>query len=119
MPDKSKSFVVPQSVRAAAKRGLELRKKHGRGGLSAKQAKKEGVGSGVQPQQPSDDPTTTAVDDPTIDVVGNLPLVDAHKTVTIVVDNGSQGIVDPEQVARAITERTALAMPRGERPKWP
>jgi uncharacterized repeat protein (TIGR01451 family) len=55
----------------------------------------QGVGSGVQPQQPSDDPTTTAVDDPTIDVVGNLPLVDAHKTVTIVVDNGSQGIVDP------------------------
>jgi len=48
MADKSKSFVVPQSVRAAAKRGLELRKKHGRGGLSAKQAKKEGVGSGVQ-----------------------------------------------------------------------
>lgn len=48
MPNQSKSFSVPQAVRNAAKRGLELRRKHGRGGLDAKQAKKEGVGSGVQ-----------------------------------------------------------------------
>lgn len=44
----SKSFSVPQTVRNNAKRGLELRREHKRGGLSAKQAKKEGVGSGVQ-----------------------------------------------------------------------
>lgn len=42
------SFKVPQAVRNNAARGLELRRKHGRGGLSSKQAKKEGVGSGVQ-----------------------------------------------------------------------
>lgn len=44
----SKSFNVPQSVRAAAKRGLELRKEHGRGGFDTKQAASAGVGSGVQ-----------------------------------------------------------------------
>jgi len=48
MPDQSKTFTVPQAVRDAAKRGLELRKEHGRGGLDTRQAKKEGVGSGVQ-----------------------------------------------------------------------
>lgn len=44
----SDSYIVPQSVRAAAKRGLELRRKHGRGGLDTRQAREEGVGSGVQ-----------------------------------------------------------------------
>lgn len=48
MPNQSKTFTVPQAVRAAAKRGIEARRKHGRGGLDTKQAKKEGVGSGVQ-----------------------------------------------------------------------
>lgn len=48
MPNQSKTFNVPQNVRDAAERGIELRRKHGRGGLDAKQAKKEGVGSGVQ-----------------------------------------------------------------------
>ena len=48
MANQSKTFTVPQAVRAAAKRGLEARKKHGRGGLDTRQAKKEGVGSGVQ-----------------------------------------------------------------------
>lgn len=42
------SFTVPQAVRDAAKRGLELRRKYGRGGLDTRQAKEEGVGSGVQ-----------------------------------------------------------------------
>lgn len=42
-------FKPPKSVSDAAKRGLELRKNNkGRGGLSSGQAKKEGVGSGVQ-----------------------------------------------------------------------
>ena len=44
----TKSFNVPQSVRAAAKRGLELRKEHERGGLDTRQASSAGVGSGVQ-----------------------------------------------------------------------
>lgn len=42
-------FKPPKSVADAATRGLELRKKNkGKGGLSGSQAKKEGVGSGVQ-----------------------------------------------------------------------
>lgn len=42
-------FKPPKSVADAAARGLELRKKNkGKGGLSSSQAKKEGVGSGVQ-----------------------------------------------------------------------
>lgn len=44
----SKSFTVPLNVRAAAKRGLELRKEHNRGGLDTRQASSAGVGSGVQ-----------------------------------------------------------------------
>lgn len=44
----SKSYNVPQSVRAAAKRGLALRKEHERGGLDTRQASSAGVGSGVQ-----------------------------------------------------------------------
>jgi len=47
MASKSDSFTVPQAVRNNAKRGLELRREHGRGGLDTRQAKKEGVGSGV------------------------------------------------------------------------
>ncbi|WP_303722870.1 isopeptide-forming domain-containing fimbrial protein [Malonomonas rubra] len=54
-----------------------------------------GTGSGSAPEEPSDDPATAVADDPTRDVVGNLPLIDAHKTVDILVDNGSLGIVDP------------------------
>lgn len=45
---KSNSFDVPQEIRDKARRGLELRRKYGRGGFDAKQAKKHGVGSGVQ-----------------------------------------------------------------------
>ena len=41
-------FVPPKSVQNNAKRGLELRRKHGRGGLSNKQASEFGIGSGVQ-----------------------------------------------------------------------
>jgi hypothetical protein len=45
--DDDKSFSPPSSVRAAARRGLELRKKHGKGGLSTQEAGKQGIGSGV------------------------------------------------------------------------
>jgi len=42
-------FTPPQSVAKQAEKGLEYRKKaKGKGGLSVSQAKKEGVGSGVQ-----------------------------------------------------------------------
>jgi hypothetical protein len=44
---KNRTFDVPSSVRKAAKKGLELRRKHGRGGLSVKEAHKMGINSGV------------------------------------------------------------------------
>jgi uncharacterized repeat protein (TIGR01451 family) len=59
-----------------------------------------GAGSGLQPEQPSDDPTTPIPDDPTRNVVGNLPLLYAHKTVQIHEDFGSPGIVDPGDTLR-------------------
>lgn len=44
---KNRMFDVPPSVRKAARKGLELRRKHGRGGLSVKEASKMGINSGV------------------------------------------------------------------------
>lgn len=46
--DLEKGFRPPASVAREAARGLELRREHGRGGLSAKQASEHGIGSGVQ-----------------------------------------------------------------------
>lgn len=43
----AESFSPPAAVRAAARRGLELRKKHGKGGLSTQEAGRQGIGSGV------------------------------------------------------------------------
>jgi hypothetical protein len=43
----AESFSPPSSVQSAARRGLELRKKHGKGGLTTQEAGKEGIGSGV------------------------------------------------------------------------
>jgi hypothetical protein len=40
-------FKPPKTVRKAAKRGLELRKKFGRGGISSQEAGKLGIGSGI------------------------------------------------------------------------
>ena len=40
-------FAPPQPVRAAARRGLELRRLTGRGGLDREQAGRLGIGSGV------------------------------------------------------------------------
>jgi len=59
-----------------------------------------GAGSGQQPEQPSDDPNTPIPDDPTRNIVGNLPLLYAQKTVLIQQDFGSAGIVDPGDVLR-------------------
>ncbi len=41
------NFKPPKSVRKEAKRGLELRKKFGRGGLASRIAGKLGIGSGI------------------------------------------------------------------------
>ena len=60
----------------------------------------DGAGSGTFPQQPSDDPATAAIDDPTIDIVGSVALFDVQKTVAIVVDNGTPGIVDQGDTLR-------------------
>jgi len=49
---------------------------------------------------PSDDPRTPLVDDPTRDVVGNYPLLFAPKTAALLVDNSTQGVVDPGDVLR-------------------
>lgn len=45
---RDKSFKVPKSVRAAAQKGLDLRKKYQRGGFDNRQAAASRVGSGVQ-----------------------------------------------------------------------
>jgi uncharacterized repeat protein (TIGR01451 family) len=50
--------------------------------------------------QPSDDPRTELVDDPTRDVVGNFPLLFASKSAALQIDDGSPGIVDPDDVLR-------------------
>jgi len=60
----------------------------------------DGTGSGVFPQQPSDDPDTVQADDPTLDVVGSSPLVDALKTVALDNDVNSNGFVDPGDTLR-------------------
>ena len=68
-----------------------------------------GSGSGPVSAEPSDDPNTAILDDPTRDVVGNLPLIDAHKTVELL--NDSTGIVNPTDVLRytiAITNTGAI-----------
>jgi uncharacterized repeat protein (TIGR01451 family)/fimbrial isopeptide formation D2 family protein len=50
--------------------------------------------------QPSDDPDTPVADDPTRDVVGNLPLIYAEKSATLQTDGGSRGVIDPGDVLR-------------------
>lgn len=53
-----------------------------------------GVGSGPFAEQASNDPDTSINNDPTIDVVGNLPVFSASKTVSLFNDVNSDGIVD-------------------------
>ena len=61
----------------------------------------DGAGSsGTVPPTPSDDPDTEVVNDPTRDIVGSLPLIDAVKTVALQVDNGTPNIVDPGDTLR-------------------
>ena len=60
----------------------------------------EGAGSGPLPNQPSDDPGTPAVDDPTLDIIGSAPALDSQKTVQILIDNAPVGEVDPGDTLR-------------------
>lgn len=46
--EKAETFTPPEGVRSAAARGLELRAKWKRGGLSNGEASDQGIGSGVQ-----------------------------------------------------------------------
>ena len=50
--------------------------------------------------QPSDDPDTPIDDDPTLDVIGNAPLLVADKRAALLVDEGTPGVVDPGDVLR-------------------
>lgn len=50
--------------------------------------------------QPSDDPRTPVQDDPTRDVVGNLPLIFATKSAVLQDDLGTPNVVDPGDTLR-------------------
>ncbi|MHC4990370.1 MAG: OmpA family protein, partial [Planctomycetota bacterium] len=69
------------------------------GTVISNQAFVSAVAGGIV-DQPSDDPGTPVPDDPTRDVVGNLPLLFAAKRVAIQVDAGTAGVVDPGDVLR-------------------
>jgi uncharacterized repeat protein (TIGR01451 family) len=61
---------------------------------------------------PSDDPDTPIADDPTRDIVGNFPLLYAEKSVSLSVDLGSPGIVDPGDTLRyTITVQNSASIP--------
>ena len=61
----------------------------------------DGAGtSGPVAQLLSDDPDTAVPDDPTRDIVGALPFVDALKTVALETDLGTPGQVDPGDTLR-------------------
>ncbi len=67
------------------------------GTVISNQAFVSAIGGGVS-DHPSDDPRTPIPDDPTRDVVGNVPLLFAPKRVELLVDAGAPGIVDPGDV---------------------
>jgi len=69
------------------------------GTVISNQAFVSAVDQGVA-DQPSDDPRTEVPDDPTIDVVGNYPLLFAPKVAALQIDGSSPGIVDPLDVLR-------------------
>jgi uncharacterized repeat protein (TIGR01451 family)/fimbrial isopeptide formation D2 family protein len=69
------------------------------GTIISNQAFVSAPGAGIA-DQPSDDPRTPVVDDPTQDVVGNLPLLFASKDAALQIDLGSPGVVDPGDTLR-------------------
>jgi uncharacterized repeat protein (TIGR01451 family) len=61
---------------------------------------------------PSDDPRTPIPNDPTLNVVGNHPLLYAEKRAALLVDLGTPGVVDPGDVLRyTITVQNSAAIP--------
>ncbi len=71
-----------------------------------------GAASGSFPEQPSDNPATPVLNDPTTVVVGNLPLVYALKTVELTGDVNGNGLVDPGDLLQyAITVTNSGATP--------
>ena len=69
------------------------------------------VESGIA-DYPSDDPDTPTPNDPTRDIVGNLPLLYAEKRAELSVDLGSPGIVDPGDTLRyTITVQNSGGVP--------
>lgn len=71
-----------------------------------------GAASGPFSEEPSDNPATPVVNDPTTVVVGNLPLVYALKTVQLAGDVNGNGLVDPGDVLQyAITLTNSGATP--------
>ena len=69
------------------------------GTVISNQAFLNALGYGIA-DQPSDDPRTALPDDPTMDVVGNFPLLFAPKSAALQIDNGTPGIVDPGDTLR-------------------
>jgi large repetitive protein len=69
------------------------------------------VSSGIV-DVPSDDPRTPIPNDPTLNIVGNHPLLYAVKQVALLVDLGTPGIVDPGDTLRyTITVQNSAAIP--------
>jgi large repetitive protein len=60
----------------------------------------EGVGSGAFSEQLSDDPGTDIVGDPTRDIVGNVAIIDAQKTVVQLTDTNGDDLLDPLETIR-------------------
>lgn len=69
------------------------------GTVISNQAFVSAVAGGVS-DQPSDDPRTAILDDPTRDVVGNAPLLFAPKSAVLLIDNGTAGVVDAGDTLR-------------------
>jgi len=59
-----------------------------------------GLGSGLFAEKRSDDISTAAADDPTLNVVGNFPLLLAQKTVAVQHDYNGDGILDAGDILR-------------------
>lgn len=75
----------------------------------------DGEGSGAIIDEPSDDPATTAINDPTLNILGRLPLIDAEKVVELQLDNNANGFIDPGDILRyTITVTNAGAVPATE-----
>jgi uncharacterized repeat protein (TIGR01451 family) len=69
------------------------------GTIVSNQAFVSAVDAGIA-DQPSDDPRTPVEDDPTRDVVGNMPLLYAEKSAALETDLGTPNVVDPGDVLR-------------------